>query len=183
MCHSSSLSDTQCVTYKLIYISIGISKFFADVKQMTGWNPSLILRSHIVVMISTCAPIVIAIILYKDASNLLWNTDVIRYGKNYVYPDWAHWIARGIVFVSVVALPCGAIHHIIKVFLSGNIIKSLKASLKPTKAWRRNAELNKAMTSDSPVQTIGTVTTRLSGFYPELDANNGVINPAFITTD
>ncbi|CAG2105152.1 unnamed protein product [Medioppia subpectinata] len=89
----------------------GISNFFQDLKLMTGWMPSDIMRSHIIVMITTCSPIAIAIILYKDIFGLLYNEEVITYGK-YVYPSWAQWIGWSLALISVAAIPLGAISHL-----------------------------------------------------------------------
>jgi hypothetical protein len=110
---------------------------------MTRWKPSLLLKSHIVVMISTLAPIVITIILVKDVWNLIADENVITYGK-YIYPSWGQWIGWSLALLSIVAIPCGAVEHMISghVFTSGNIWEDLKSSLKPTKLWRQNAHLN-----------------------------------------
>ena len=102
---------------------------------------------------------------------------------DYVYPPWAQWVAWGIALISIIAIPLGAVHHIISVFLSGDIMRSLKDSLKPTKAWRRNAEMNLALNPDSPVHTINGSRTIINDFYingnPIIGPTNGVINPAF----
>jgi len=152
---------------------------------MTGFKPPLLLKSHIVVMISTVAPIVIGVILVKDVIGLIADDDVITYGK-YVYPPWAQWIGWSLALLSIAAIPCGAIQHIIYVFTSGNILRNLKSSLKPTKLWRRNAELNLALRTNP----LSTNTKRvISDQYvnhntiPTLNIyeTNGIINPAFIS--
>jgi hypothetical protein len=156
---------------------------------MTGWKPSLLLKSHIVVMISTLSPIVITIILVKDVWGLIADEDVITYGK-YIYPFWGQWIGWSFALLSIVAIPCGAVHHIIYMFTSGNIWENLKSTFKPTKLWRQNAELNLALSSNS-LNTISSGNTKTmfrSDAYvnrniPSLNIyeSNGVINPAFIS--
>jgi hypothetical protein len=111
---------------------------------MTGWKPSLLLKSYIVVMISTLSPIVITIILITD---LIAEGEGITYGK-YIYPYWGQWIGWSLALLSIVAIPCGAVHHIIYVFTSGNIWENLKSTFKPTKLWRQNAEMNLALSSN-----------------------------------
>lgn len=178
-CLVIGLLEIFIVTY--IY---GLNTFLSDLNHMTGWKPSLLLKSHIVVMISTISPIVIALILAKDVVGLIADDEVITYGK-YVYPIWAQWIGWSLALISIIAIPLGAIHHIIYIFTSGNIIKNLKLSLKPTKLWRKNAELNIALKKNSLTATkrrISISDTFATINVPNLHIyeSNGVINPAFI---
>jgi hypothetical protein len=167
----------------------GISTFLSDINQMTGWKPSLLLKSHIVVMISTLSPIVITIILVKDVWGLIADENVITYGK-YIYPSWGQWIGWSLALLSIVAIPCGAVHHMIYVFTSGNICENLKSTFRPTKLWRQNAELNLALSSNSLNSITSGNTKRMfiNDAYvncniPSLNIyeSNGVINPAFIS--
>ncbi|XP_054159838.1 sodium- and chloride-dependent glycine transporter 1-like [Oppia nitens] len=175
-CLVVGLLEIFIVTY--IY---GISNFFADLRYMTGWKPSTLMRSHIVVMISTGAPIVISIILFKDVYSLLFDTETITYGK-YVYPSWAQWLGWGVVIISLVSIPFGAVLHIINVFLSKDIKHNLKICLRPTKLWRQNAEIHSALTVNYNVHN------KPNDYYvnssaPTLNIRSeiGVINPAFIS--
>ncbi|CAG2180417.1 unnamed protein product [Oppiella nova] len=161
----------------------GISNFFADLKHMTGWKPSTLIRSHIVVMITTCSPIAIIIILYKEVFGLLFDEEVITYGK-YIYPPWAQWVGWSLALISMAAIPLGVIQHIVQVFTSGNIIQNLKCSLRPTKLWSQNASLYSSLNSDTPVHTKRTIITDfyVNSGVSDLDIRHedGVINPAFI---
>ncbi len=152
---------------------------------MTGWKPSLLLKSHIVVMISTLSPIVITIILVKDVWSLIADEDVITYGK-YIYPFWGQWIGWSFALLSIVAIPCGAVHHIIYMFTSGNIWENLKSTFKPTKLWRQNAELNLALSSNSLNTSGNTKRMFINDSYvnrniPSLNTyeSNGAINSSF----
>ena len=116
---------------------------------MTKWNPSILLKSHLVVIITAVCPTVIFIILYKEIYILFEEDYSLTYG-NYKYPVWSNWIGWLIALVSISSIPIGMIHQIgVTLFSTNNSLTpskpfkhQLASLIKPTEHWWRNADTN-----------------------------------------
>lgn len=151
---------------------------------MTGWKPSLFVKAHVVVMLSTVAPIVIAILLYKDVAGMIVENEHAM-GK-YIFPKWATWLGWCMALIPLSAIPFGVLHHFLTA--RGSLWEKTKSGFRCTDLFRQNAELQSAISkrvsnitpvpSDYPLDKSkeGIVSTHFS--YVNQN-NNGLVNPAF----
>lgn len=111
---------------------------------MTKWRPNVLLKSHIVVMITFVAPFVILVILYKELNEFIFSETALKYGS-YIYPDWAFSIRWALVCASVVAIPLAMCHEVVPSLCSSmgsskSLVERLRHLKNPTDLWWKNSK-------------------------------------------
>ena len=131
----------------MLFLCVGFDKFFDNLKQMTGWNPRTLIKSHIVIMISTIAPTVILVILYREVYGVI-STDAppLTYG-NYQYPDWANKLGWGVALLSILSIPLYMLQQTLSILCAcssphKSFYHRLKALVQPTELWWKNQQDN-----------------------------------------
>lgn len=120
----------ECLVIAYVY---GIENFLDDLKEMTGWSPGLWIRSHLMTVIMTVSPLLIAFILL-----LTWvKFEPLKLG-NYVFPPAGNAIGWILALIPILCIPTAAVWELYK-HRDIPIIQRLKFLTKPTSEWRANA--------------------------------------------
>lgn len=105
---------------------------------MTGWTPSLWLKSHFTVMITTVCPIVIGVLLILDLKDLVHPEHPFSSG-DYVFPAWTNIIGWIAAMIPLVVIPGMALQYLFINKKGYTVMEKLKICLKPTELYHQNA--------------------------------------------
>lgn len=130
----------ECLVVSYVY---GAGRFMDDLKEMTGWNPNQWVRSHLIVVLMTLAPVVITVILLMS-----WIQFKSLTLGEYVFPTWGNAVGWVMAIIPISCIPIAAIHELCQSRSRGlSFISNFKTSLKATDAWRENAKRNTVFSS------------------------------------
>ncbi|KAG1710469.1 Sodium- and chloride-dependent glycine transporter 1 [Nymphon striatum] len=113
----------------------GIGNFFEDVKQMIGWSPSMVTKSHLTVLFVTISPTLIGIILI-----LSWAQYTPLKSGDYTFEPWGNGIGFIMSFVPILLIPGIAIYQLIWTHKDLSLKDRFKLLTTPTDVWRKAAK-------------------------------------------
>lgn len=90
----------------------GIGHFFHDLRRMCGWQPPTLLKSHLIVFISTVCPIILGALIYSDVLGLLEPRRSLG-ALGVQFPRWSVYVGLALSSLSIVCIPLGACHYLL----------------------------------------------------------------------
>lgn len=135
----------------------GISNYLRDLHLMTGWKPSLWMRSHFVVILSSICPIVIGTLLILDLKDLISPEKPFSSGT-YEFPGWTNYVGWVAALIPLGVIPLLSIHYLLFNKKGLTFWDRLRCSLTPTDLYFANSRRNKLQVSSPSVASTLNVT-------------------------